>query len=726
MKKQYSVISMLLIVSLLLGSLCSIGVSAADSLYVQKDVKAYLFTEDNTTMINCLFRRDLPEIPYIDTAEYLNVIFIDPYTEAHNEDGTYTVTNVFGYTMEIDAEKDEIYIENFDMFGGCEIDDEGSSITLDFIDAADAYFTAEPSVFCLDLGEYNIDIAEADGRVYLPLAVISGMFSYKTIAATYFDGEIYFVHSMDDTNYFYNVDLSPYYQTLTRSQKMAEFNYNVIALIMDRFYGNPSKSIVSEALESSGFDKMLDTFDENTPVAKRLLLSTDMCDYFDGLLILSYYFDDGGHTFFYYPPVCGLNLYPDEPLVSKWAARLKAHQTDETKLAYDLFMKQNDYYATDYKICDIRDEEYKKYADEIVKVWDEGGSRLLIHGDDLAVFVFDGFELSTPYEFKEALDIAKEYGVKNFLIDESCNGGGYVATYEFICALITNDKYHTNTYSTSIMFTTAKSVITSYDVLDFNLNGVYDDDADVRYDFNFAILTSCISFSSGNELSVNAKDRGILIIGEQSGGGTCYVTHRFFADGLYCSISETGKSCRADGSDVDSGAPVDYKLVTENGDGTKDYTGFYDLDHINELMSGFYSTVTFLDYDGTALWETRYRDDDTVTVIPEPVRETDDEHCYVFSGWDKEITAVSGDAVYTAVYEEFPKFTPGDVNGDGFADNKDVVLLFRFMSNNNQTVNIIAVDVNGDGFVDNKDVVILFRFLSVGGVELSSKPYIVK
>lgn len=53
----------------------------------------------------------------------------------------------------------------------------------------------------------------------------------------------------------------------------------------------------------------------------------------------------------------------------------------------------------------------------------------------------------------------------------------------------------------------------------------------------------------------------------------------------------------------------------------------------------------------------------------------------------------------------------GDVNGDGATDNKDIVVLFRYVSG---TGNAVAAnsDINGDKEIDNKDVTVLFRFLS--------------
>lgn len=60
----------------------------------------------------------------------------------------------------------------------------------------------------------------------------------------------------------------------------------------------------------------------------------------------------------------------------------------------------------------------------------------------------------------------------------------------------------------------------------------------------------------------------------------------------------------------------------------------------------------------------------------------------------------------------FAKGTAGDANGDGALDNKDVVVLFRFVSGNTSGAVSDNCDYNGDGNTDNKDVVALFRALS--------------
>ncbi|MBQ7700711.1 MAG: hypothetical protein IJT49_10285 [Clostridia bacterium] len=54
----------------------------------------------------------------------------------------------------------------------------------------------------------------------------------------------------------------------------------------------------------------------------------------------------------------------------------------------------------------------------------------------------------------------------------------------------------------------------------------------------------------------------------------------------------------------------------------------------------------------------------------------------------------------------------GDLDGDGQITNKDVVLLFRYVSGTEKAEDETVYDFDGDGNVDNKDVVALFRYAS--------------
>lgn len=63
-------------------------------------------------------------------------------------------------------------------------------------------------------------------------------------------------------------------------------------------------------------------------------------------------------------------------------------------------------------------------------------------------------------------------------------------------------------------------------------------------------------------------------------------------------------------------------------------------------------------------------------------------------------------------------YIPGDINGDGKVNNKDLTRLFQYLSRWNVEVNEAALDVNGDGKVNNKDLTRLFQYLSNWNVEI--------
>ncbi len=64
-------------------------------------------------------------------------------------------------------------------------------------------------------------------------------------------------------------------------------------------------------------------------------------------------------------------------------------------------------------------------------------------------------------------------------------------------------------------------------------------------------------------------------------------------------------------------------------------------------------TVTFKNYDGSIISQTQYALNAPVSEPAVSVtRPADDVYTYTFAGWDSEITACTGDKIYTAVYDE--------------------------------------------------------------------------
>ena len=73
----------------------------------------------------------------------------------------------------------------------------------------------------------------------------------------------------------------------------------------------------------------------------------------------------------------------------------------------------------------------------------------------------------------------------------------------------------------------------------------------------------------------------------------------------------------------------------------------------------------------------------------------------------------------TVATEFIPDHVPGDINGDGSVNNKDVIRLQKYLKDPTTTVDAAALDVNGDGKVNNKDLIRLTRWLKYHDVELN-------
>ena len=75
------------------------------------------------------------------------------------------------------------------------------------------------------------------------------------------------------------------------------------------------------------------------------------------------------------------------------------------------------------------------------------------------------------------------------------------------------------------------------------------------------------------------------------------------------------------------------------------YTATYDSKYVDY-------TVIFCDDDGEVLSVNAYHYNDTITAPPVPKKEADQIYSYTFIGWGEPISRVTGDKIYTAVYDK--------------------------------------------------------------------------
>ena len=539
--------------------------------YEKKQVTTYLFDEDDPVKLTCLFRSDLPEVPYITPEDFLNQLFTEKVSVKHDGD-VFTVTNDL-YDMVIDAGKDTVHfdrVEDFCMMNAKPFLDEEKADYL--LEEEELTAVGEVKPADLDLGKYGIDIAVSDGKVYLPFVTLNDIFANNYRLVIYLDGELTFWEAMDD-DFLQTVHSD---QSDDRSQAYIDFVYNELCFTIDYTYGRPSMAPIAESIDEKGFDETLDSYNSTTAAAKNLLKNGKRMDYCMGLLLLDTYFWDGGHT--------NLSVGYQIAMMEDGLFDFQSSLTDMIGAGIDyseLLEAQSNVLAYELRENTCAAAKNSVYEDfSLVKSWDDAD---VYETDGTVIFVFDEFKDAVVEPFKWSLDYAAEKHAKRFIIDLSTNSGGSTAVSEYMLSVIcgVNGPDEISTITGNVFELTSP--------IDKNLDGKFDEKDDkVQYDFEYAILTTSCSFSCANLLPCAAQDNGICIVGERSGGGCCNIAVHIFPDGTLYTLSSTSKVIRADGTDNDTGAEPDVSLPGSEDD----YENFFDIDKINTGIDEFYQGVT--------------------------------------------------------------------------------------------------------------------------------------
>ena len=551
-------------------------VKANDELtYSPKDITVYSFGLDNSNTFTCLFRKDLPEVPFVNVENFLEQLYTVDYTTTKQSNDNYIISCENG-EMKIDVAKDTIHFDAFETFvyNNIKYQLEPSP----FVKEHKFEYDGSNNPVNLNLKKYNMDIVEYDGNVYIPLPVLDDLTMITCSTGIYLDGKIYIFGIFDD----YNFDLTSIYEKERRSQALADFSYDELCLAIDYFYGRPLNAQISKGIEKEGLDSAIDEYSFNPELVKRLLKSTDNVDYFYGLAALEPLFDDGGHT--HISLKVFMEIYEKYPLYQKIQKVLSTEKDERLQIIEqpNSFVKTLMDSSMSY-YTNAKQDAYKNYRN--IKNWNDDSGNIiasLYQYQESAIFSFNNFNDEGVYVFKEALDYAEELGLKNFIIDLSTNTGGNDTMISYMMSIMTGED----------MFFKTKSVISNSKIkrlveVDKNLDGVFDEkDKEVKYDFNFAILESKKSYSCGNFLPCLAKDNGIAVVGEKSGGGSCAVCICYTANNYPFSISGINKSVMNDGQEMDIGAAPDLVLKDINDDCSK----LYDFDKINAFLDEFYKT----------------------------------------------------------------------------------------------------------------------------------------
>ncbi len=364
------------------------------------------------------------------------------------------------------------------------------------------------------------------------------------------DGQILKINEMDisniavstvnndkvDSTYYVRLDKNnTRFKQIKRNKKMAEFNYDLLCFQLDYIYG---------LQEDKGFENGNSYLQQIG--LKKDLLSIDPAVYNNSLEKLLINYLDDGHTSLLSPSIyCLDSSYSFAEFI------IENGVGERTK-------NLNDVYALYF-------EDYFRYYGNYTSVvpYNTVYSNIdgcTLDGKDATCATINISSVSQDifFNLNLAFDKIREIGtIKDIVFDLSANMGGLVAVIPVLAAYFTNDP-HLLTYDT------IKNRYVDYHYkVDLNKDGVFGGDDDSYCNqYSFFIITSQITFSAANELAVIAKDCGIKIIGQQSGGGSCPSMLLSDACGSLYTYSSYINYCMVSGDKMvnnDSGVPVDYK-----------------------------------------------------------------------------------------------------------------------------------------------------------------------
>ena len=371
-----------------------------------------------------------------------------------------------------------------------------------------------------------------------------------------------------------------------RKEDVIREDYAELCFTLDHFFGHPGTGILDRGIGEKGLDAALDDVPELASLKDRLK-DPDMIEYMLALYDLFNIGLNDGHCSYFGFDTMTLPDFPYPEVVER--IMLRADSMNQVSSVPQSEIK-----------AEIEQARAAAWGDDVYR---ECGSTAIIRID---AFQSDNAGWEAYYAGKgeipmDAVGItwtglkraSENPSIRNILFDLSANSGG------------SNDML---SYMIDLMF--GDNVFRGYNVLtgqdeyavlhsDRNLDGVFDEkDDEVKYDFNYAALTTRSSFSCGNLMPVLMQDHGAVLLGEPSGGGTCAIQISTLTNGGEYMMSSWLWALRdAKGESVEDGCKTDLPIARiepetpthedprlSNGD----YTPFFDDVMLDRMINEWF------------------------------------------------------------------------------------------------------------------------------------------
>lgn len=529
--------------------------------YFVKTVSVLTGKEQSGSM-DLRFYTPAPHVPYYGLKAYVNFMYQTGLTVTPLDGGVWEIANPNGTKILADPSAGKIEAADWARF---QIPPLPYTTMVGVKDApcgwtyySEMVFEGTPAPVTFDFAKYGIALYADEEDVYLPLELLSTMFTDVACHFVLWNGESVLKPVMD----IENISLMPlgWYESrymralLTgksrRKEDVIREDYAELCFTLDHFFGHPGTAILDRGISEKGLDAALDDVPELASLKDRLK-DPDMIEYMLALYDLFNIGLNDGHCLHFGLNTMALPEFPFPEVLKKVWDRAAS-------------LLQNRSYFHNEITDAVRKARAAAWGDDVYR---ECGSTAVIRID---AFQSDNAGWEAYYAGKgeipmDAVGItwtglkraSENPSIRNILFDLSANGGG------------SNDML---SYMIDLMF--GDNVFRGYNVLtgqdeyavlhsDKNLDGVFDEkDDEVKYDFNYAVLTTRASFSCGNLMPVLMQDHGAVLLGEPSGGGTCAIQISTLTNGGEYMMSSWLWALRdAKGESVEGGCKTDLPIA---------------------------------------------------------------------------------------------------------------------------------------------------------------------
>ena len=557
---------------------------------------------DRTTTLR--FYDEAPHVAYMGIREYFDLMLGGGLNVEEQGDGRYLLTNAAGAQAEVDTAKGVVSANDMPAFENY-LEKAGEGERSSFKDSEAPYLRLRELVYLdaperveMDLGGCGITLYGEKDEVYFPVSVLTTWLTDIAQNTVSYNGRYLYVccpktGSEQDRSYYHTEYYDGIVSGKPRESDLAAASYAELCFIFRYMYGYPGTAALDTGiLREKGLDEALTAYGEEGAKYREELISEDFRRFWMGMHHLSSVLLDDGHNSTQLTMDLGdPESFDRQKYFLEFVWESFANETTGGTSAR--------LFNTAGRIMMLRPESFER------ECYYQFGDTAMIY---LNAFYVDEEGWTSYYENGGPLPedtmgtvagglkrAAEDGGIRNIVFDVSSNLGGNSDAVMGILSLMTGKDYLTGFNELS------KQNFRVYFDVDRNLDGVFDEkDSDIRYDFNYAALTSGASFSCGNLFPFLVREAGGMLIGDRTGGGCCSVQKAVLSEGFDIRISGYKfKLCDDEGSNLESGAEADVQLLTETITETNEFTGeemaspdysvYADLDGICRQVSEWYS-----------------------------------------------------------------------------------------------------------------------------------------